>query len=193
MRTPPDPARPRVFGIGLNKTGTTSLHNALIELGFNSLHWGGEAAHEAVQRAIAEDAPLLTHLDPAYDAFSDIGVLSRRFAMCDRQYPGSKYILTVRPVEEWLDSRRRHVERNVARAKAGEYTGTWLEVDIPKWQAEWDAHMERAHRYFDGRDDMIEVDVTAGPGWEPFCRLLDLPVPSKPFPWRNRDEARGSS
>lgn len=186
----PDPDRPRVFGIGLNKTGTTSLHNAFIELGLNSFHWGGPEAHDAVMKAVNEERPLLTYLDPAYDAFLDIGVLSRRFALCDRQYPGSKFVLTVRPVEEWLDSRRRHVERNVERAKRGEYSGTFLEVDIPKWQAEWDTHLERVYRYFDGRDDMIEVDVTAGPGWEPFCDLLGLPIPSTPFPWKNRDQAK---
>ena len=65
MATMPDPHRPRVFGIGLNKTGTTSLHDVLGILGFNSLHWGGPEAHDAVVRAIEEEVPLLTYLDPA--------------------------------------------------------------------------------------------------------------------------------
>jgi Sulfotransferase domain len=33
--------RPKVFGIGLNKSGTSSLHEALTLLGYNSLHHGG--------------------------------------------------------------------------------------------------------------------------------------------------------
>ncbi|MEZ5167460.1 MAG: sulfotransferase [Acidimicrobiales bacterium] len=181
-----DPNRPRIFGIGLNKTGTTSLHEVLTILGFESLHWGGPEAHDRVVRAVEEEVPLLTYLDPRYDAFSDIGVLSRRFSLCDRQYPGSRYILTVRPVEEWLDSRRRHVERNRELAREGRYSGSFLEVDMDKWRKEWDTHMERAHRYFAGRDDMIEIDVTAGPGWEPFCELLGVPVPAVPFPWKNK-------
>ena len=32
--------RAKVFGIGLNKTGTISLHHALEQLGYRSLHWG---------------------------------------------------------------------------------------------------------------------------------------------------------
>ena len=34
----------RIFGVGLHKTATTSLHKAFQVLGFDSLHWGrGEA------------------------------------------------------------------------------------------------------------------------------------------------------
>ena len=43
------PDRPRVFGIGLNKTGTTSLHKALTILGYESLHWGGPAIRRLVE------------------------------------------------------------------------------------------------------------------------------------------------
>ena len=135
-----DPDRPRIFGIGLNKTGTTSLDSALVILGFPSLHFGGQAAHDAVQRAIDERVPLLSYLDPRYDAFSDIGLLSRRFVMLDQQYPGSRFVLTTRPTADWIDSRRRHVERNLKRQARGEYDGNFLVVDEEKWTKEWDNH-----------------------------------------------------
>ena len=146
MATPggsPDPDRPRIFGIGLNKTGTTSFGEALIILGFKSLHFGGDDAHRSVQRAIDEGVPLLTHLDPTYDAFSDIGLLSRRFQMLDQQYPGSRFVLTTRPRSDWIDSRRRHVERNLKKQARGEYDGTFLVVDEEKWANEWDHHHQR--------------------------------------------------
>ena len=44
----PDPLRPRIFGLGLNKTATTSLHRALELLGFRSLHWGGPTVRQTV-------------------------------------------------------------------------------------------------------------------------------------------------
>ena len=78
MATPggsPDPDRPRIFGIGLNKTGTTSLDSALLVLGFSSLHFGGQAAHDAVHAAIDDGVALVSYLDPRYDAFSDVGLL----------------------------------------------------------------------------------------------------------------------
>jgi hypothetical protein len=183
------PERPRIFGIGLNKTGTSTLDKALTILGFSSLHFGGQAAHDAVKRAIDEAVPLLTYLDQRYDAYSDIGLLSRRFRMLDAQYPGSKFILTVRPMEAWIDSRRRHVQRNVARQSAGQYDGTFVVVDEKKWEAEWQLHMSRAHQYFVGRDDLLEVDFTRQSEWQPLCDFLGVSVPSRNFPWVNRDES----
>lgn len=196
MATPeatPDPARPRIFGIGLNKTGTTSLDSALVVLGFFSLHFGGDAAHNAVQRAIDEGVPLVSYLDPSYDAFSDIGLLSRRFKMLDQQYPGSRFVLTTRPRDAWIASRRGHVERNLAKQARGEYDGAFLVVDEEKWTREWDDHHERVRAYFGNRPDFLELDLSQSPGWGPLCGLLDIEEPTEPFPWANRgtDRTRG--
>ena len=183
------PDRPRVFGIGLNKTGTVSFHEAMTILGFDSLHWGGPQVHKLVLAAREAGRPLLSNLDQRYDAFSDIGVLSRGFAALDRQYPGSRFVLTVRPVDKWIDSRRRHVERNIRLKEAGEYDGDFLVIDEQKWRREWHYHVGRVREYFAGRDDFLEIDITSGAGWAPFCTLLDLPEPATPFPWENRDKA----
>jgi hypothetical protein len=185
-----DSARPRIFGIGLNKTGTSSLHEALTILGFRSLHDGGPEVHNAVKCAVDDGEPLLSNLDQRFDAFSDIGVLSRRFRMLDTQYPGSHFVLTVRPVDVWIDSRRRHVERNVARKAAGEYDGTFVVVDEAKWTAEWDLHMERVHTFFARRGNFFEVDLTKNPEWGPLCRFLGVESPDAPFPWANRAASR---
>jgi len=182
------PDRPRVFGIGLNKTGTMTFDAAMRVLGFESLHDGGPEVHDAVKAAIDAGAPLLSNLDQRWDAFSDIGLLSRRFGILDRQYPGSRFVMTVRPVDAWLDSRRRHVERNQALAAAGEYHGKFLVVDEEKWRAEWEHHTERVRSYFTGRDDFVELDLTRTPEWRPLCAFLDLPEPAVDFPWVNRGD-----
>jgi hypothetical protein len=178
-----------VFGIGLNKTATSSLHAALTILGFRGLHDGGSDVHDAVRAAIEAERPLLSDLDQDYDAFSDIGLLSRRFGILDRQYPGSRFIFTIRPIDQWLDSRRRHVERNQARKAAGIYRGTFLVVDEPKWINEWEHHNKRVRAYFDGRPDFLEIDLTSSPSWRPICELVGRPEPDEPFPWVNRDAA----
>jgi hypothetical protein len=190
-RPDPDlrPDRPRVFGVGLNKTGTSSFDKALKILGFESLHDGGREVHDAVKQAIDEGVPLLTHLDPTFDAFSDIGLLSRRFRLLDSQYPGSHFVLTTRPFDDWLDSRKRHVQRNVALKEAGEYHDTFLVIDEEKWTNEWTVHMERVHAYFAGRADFLEVDFTNNPEWGPLCAFLGVVEPAEAFPWVNRDHA----
>lgn len=184
----PAPERARIFGIGLNKTGTSSLHAALETLGYESLHWGGPALRRLVEFSIDADEPLVSRLDPRFDAFSDIQALSVNFDRLDEQYPGSRFVLTVRPVEEWIASRRRHVEANIRRRDAGDYHGRFLTVDEPAWRAEWEHHVGRARAHFAGRDDFLEIDLTAAAAWGPLCTLLDVPEPAVPFPHVNRSQ-----
>ncbi len=184
----PKPDRPRVFGIGLNKTGTTSLHEALSLLGYESLHWGGPAVRKLVEVSLEIGDPLLSRVDPHFDAFSDILALSVNFELLDAQYPGSRFILTVRPIDDWIESRRRHVESNIRRQAAGEYHGGFVTVDEPAWRQEWTAHVERVRGYFADRSDFLEVDITDNASWGPLCDLLDRPSPRVAFPWINRND-----
>lgn len=184
-----DPMRPRVFGIGLNKTGTSSFHEAMTLLGYKSLHWGGSAVRGAVEAAQDAGRPLLSDLDPSFDAFSDILSLAQGFALLDEQYPGSHFVLTVRPIDQWIDSRRRHVENNQRRKAAGEYDGDFLVVDEESWRTEWTHHVNQVRRYFGGRPDFLEIDLTSGAAWRPLCEHLDLPEPGIAFPWVNSRQA----
>jgi hypothetical protein len=184
------PDRPRVFGIGLNKTGTSSLHEALGLLGYESLHWGGPAIRQLVEASLQAGDPLLSRLDQRFDAFSDIEALSTSFELLDRQYPGSTFILTIRPVDDWVDSRRRHVEANQARQAEGTYEGGFLTVDEQAWRAQWTDHVERVRTYFAGRDDFLEIDLADGSPWGALSRLLGVPEPSVPFPWANLGATR---
>jgi hypothetical protein len=181
--------RARVFCIGLNKTGTLSLHEALEILGYRSFHHGGLETMKLVERALEEGKPLLSYLDPEYDAFSDIFGLTYDFYIADVQYPGSRFILTVRDLEGWLESRRRHVERNQEAAARGEYTDGFDEVDIETWTTEFVRHHALVRSYFADRpDDLLEYDLIGGDGWEPLCGFLGRPVPDAAFPWRNKTQ-----
>ena len=191
------PAAGKIFCVGLTKTGTTSLHRALQVLGFRSLHWGpddeangGTRMYLEVLRAKREGRRLLDHIGDDYDAYSDIETLSKNFELADIQYPGSRFILTVRDVEGWIHSRRRHVERNQRQKAAGTYAGVGasLRIEVDAWQAEWDEHVGGVLTYFAGRpDDLLVMDVTAGDGYERLAPFLGRPKPSTPFPRENVD------
>jgi Sulfotransferase domain len=185
------PDRPRVFGVGLNKTGTSSFHEAMTLLGFRSLHWGGPAIRQLVEGSLDAGEPLLARLDPTYDAFSDILALSSNYRLLDAQYPGSRFVLTVRPVDDWIDSRRRHVETNIRRRAAGEYDGHFLVVDEAAWRAEWAGHVAGVRDYFGDRTDFLELDLATSAGWAPLCELLGVDLPDAPYPWANRDPVAG--
>lgn len=175
----------KIFCIGLNKTGTISLHQALETLGFRSLHWGGPEVAKKIHVAFHEGRPLVEDLDD-YDAYSDLVPISKRFDVLDRQYPGSRFILTTRDMEGWIRSRTAHVLRNQERAERGEYTGTFLVVDPDAWRADFIEHHRRVAEYFEGRDDLLTMDITKGDGYELLCPFLAVPIPAEPFPHRHR-------
>ena len=181
-----DPARSRIFGVGLIKTGTSSLRCALEVLGYRALHGGPLEVMRTVQRAIDEGEPMLSHLDPDYDAFADVFGVTYYFYLADAQYPGSKFILTVRDLDDWVDSRRRHVLKNQEMRQAGEYRGDLLEVDVDNWVTEYRRHEAVVRGYSARRpDDLLVYDVTGGDGWEPLCEFLGREVPEEPMPWEN--------
>jgi hypothetical protein len=181
----------KIFCIGLNKTGTISLHQALTNLGFSSLHWGGQASRRAVEQAIREHKPLLEYLGD-YDAYSDIQRLSVSFDVLDQQYPGSRFILTTRDIDGWIDSRRRHVERNRERKELGDYDGTFLEIEPDRWREQFLEHHARVEQYFRDRDNLLVMRITEGDGYELLCPFLGVPTVSSAFPWSHRDPSVSS-
>ena len=130
----PAPGPPKVFAIGLNKTGTTSLHLAFEQLGLRSFHWGGRRAYHAVLHAQRDGERLLLPVGEGYDAYSDVETLSVRFDLADLQYPGSRFVLTVRDVDDWVESRRRHAERNRRGIALGSYSGANVGIDEDAWR-----------------------------------------------------------
>jgi hypothetical protein len=179
----------KVFGIGLNKTGTSSLHRALELLGYRSLHFGGLETHEHVLHAIDERKPILSYIEPEPDAICDVLAVTYYFYLADLQYPGSKFILTLRDVDDWLDSRRRHVERNQQMKAAGEYEGPFLTVDLHTWAEEYRRHESIVRAYFAQRPQDLLAFRPADGDWTPLCEFLGRPAPDVPFPWENRYEA----
>jgi Sulfotransferase domain len=157
-----------------------------VTLGIRGLHWDGPATRRQIEQAMAEGRPLVDDL-AGYDAFSDIQVLSDNFVLLDRQYPGSKFILTTRDLESWIESRRRHVLRNITRRRQGQYDGDFLTVDEAAWTKQYREHHARVRAYFAGRpSDLLVMNIPAGDGYEVLCPFLGLPVRDEPFPWGHR-------
>jgi len=176
-----------VLGIGLNKTGTTSLHRALEMLGYTGLHWGGPDTRARVRRAMEEEKPMLSYLDPEIETITDLEEVTYNFDLADRQYPQARFILTIRDLDEWVDSRRRHVLRNREAKAAGSYHGPFLEIRERAWIADYQAHQTRVREHFSGRDeDLLVLDISSGDGWRPLCKFLDHELPDAEFPWVNR-------
>jgi hypothetical protein len=125
----------------------------------------------------------LLHGIEQFDAYSDMAG-EYYFAALDRQYPGSKFILTVRDLESWLDSRERHVQRN--RADPG-YRNVFLNVDRTGWRRHMRNVRRAVEQHFRGRPgDLLVIDIPAGEGWDRLCPFLGVAAPPDAFPHENR-------
>lgn len=94
----------KIFCVGRNKTGTTSLEAALRSLGFSI---GLQARGEMLKRDWAKrDFSRIVGLCRTADAFQDVPFsYEYTFQALDKHFPGSKFILTVRDSpEQWYES-----------------------------------------------------------------------------------------
>jgi hypothetical protein len=85
----------KVFGIGANKTGSTSLEQVFYILGLNVAPQSeGEITSEALSKG--NILPLRDHI-VRYDAFQDVPFSAKStYAQIDALFPKSKFILTYR-------------------------------------------------------------------------------------------------
>ncbi|MBL8200800.1 MAG: hypothetical protein JNK40_07500 [Chromatiales bacterium] len=174
----------RIFNIGLNRAGTTSLTEALCLLGFRAVHHKHNRVrlYDIMRANGRARRPVLHGLD-MYDAFSDFAG-HEFYRVLDRQYPYSRFILTTRELESWLDSRERKVAKNLA---SPDYHYSFRTVDRPGWTKNREDYLASLDRYFAGRPgDFLVINIPAGEGWEKLCAFLGVPVPDQPFPFRNR-------
>lgn len=167
----------KIFGIGLSKTGTTSLTTALVKLGYRAQH-SGLPFLDQPPAAVAD-------LDAATDE------LAGEFERLDRKFPGSKFILTTRKLDDWLKSCEHHFRTPLDQdSRVGrmihELYGTTV-FDRDRFAAGFERHQQAVHRYFAGRPgDLLVLDVTAGEGFEKLCPFLGRPLPADAgFPKEN--------
>lgn len=169
----------KIFGIGLSRTGTTSLHELLIALGFTSRHFI-DALVTNPDAEIMEDAAMDSPVPMLYQYL-------------DKRYPGSKFILTTRSCDKWLDSMKWLFTH-------GKVLWNW-----PRSTQEYHRkfyHTTRYNKrilrnhfiefnkevalYFKNRpDDLLILNLDEGINVEKVCRFLNVPVQHFDFPRTN--------
>ena len=162
--------RPLIVNLGFARTGTTSLHVALQTLGWNSIHDAWKLL-PILRRNKAARLPILSEIVPEHNAVAELGSLYSFFPMIDRDYPGSKFILTVRNGEEWYRSAKAW---NPKRGKARR------EITAMEY------HERSVRGQFHFRpQDLLVMRICDGDGWEKLCPFLGVEIPDEPFPHCN--------
>ncbi len=171
----------KIFGIGFHKTGTKSLARALRLLGFTVTGPNGVEDPDIAVTAW----PMVRSLVPQFDAFQD-NPWPLFYRELDREFPGSRFILTVRETESWL------------RSVVG-YFGT-KETPMRRWiyghgspvgqeavyRERYERHQREVTEYFRARaGDLLVMDFERGDGWAELCPFVGRAPPGQPFPHVN--------
>ncbi|MEM9779663.1 MAG: sulfotransferase family protein [Pseudomonadota bacterium] len=193
----------QILGAGMGRTGTDSLRNGLIQLGFDPCH------HMFVLREDARHVPPWLAVARGEAAPDWDGLLEGFQAQLDwpgafywrelsQHFPEAKVILTLRDAQSWYKSlastilpfiaaKGRHLppHRNQI-AEISEiildrtFEGRVLEPEHA--MAVFDAHTQEVIAAIPPERLLV---YPVGSGWEPLCQFLDCPVPDTSFPSGN--------
>lgn len=179
----------KVFGIGFHKTGTSSLRAALQQLGYRVAGTMSIRDPDLSEAKLLEQARCLL---TSYDAFQD-NPWPLLYRQLDDWCPGSRFILTLRPLDEWVQSVVRHFGERDTAMRAWIYGVGHPAGHEDIYRERHARHVRDVREYFDGRpDDLLELRITEGEGWDRLCPFLGHDVPVAPFPHSNPASERES-
>jgi tetratricopeptide (TPR) repeat protein len=204
------PGGHKIFCVGRNKTGTTSLEAALRSLGFRM---GLQARGEMLKRDWARrDFSRIVGLCRTADAFQDVPFSQDyTFQALDPHFPGSKFILTVRDSpEQWYESLVRYHTKIVNKGRVPtaddlkefsyRYQGYLWEsaqliygvdektlYDREIYISHYLNHNRRVVEYFRDRpDDLLVLNVAEGSAMEKLYAFLGIEYRGQQMPHLNK-------
>ena len=127
----------KILCVGFQKTGTTSLTSALMRLGFSVGN-----AHEPILQNLTWTDTLTQDIQKIaleqahrYDAVQD-SPYPFLYEELDREFPNSKFILTVRPTESWVRSMRSFFPNKMNLLRRW-MAPSWSRLRMPKGWRGW--------------------------------------------------------
>lgn len=203
----------KIFCIGRNKTGTTSLKIALEDLGYKI---GDQATAELFLQDYKKRnfVNIIDYCHTA-EAFQDIPFsLPYTFIPLDHAFPGSKFILTVRDsAEEWYDSiirfqAEKHgggelptkevLQNTTYRYKGFAWETKKIVFNTPDddiynkemFIEHYKYHNKMVKDYFRFRpDDLLILNLKDDNAYQKLCKFLDRKPLYDNFPWVNKTES----
>lgn len=189
--TPPISASPddrKVFGIGWAKTGTTTLGRCFEILGYD--HHSQNLS--LVRRMMQGDFSRMLQIARTKNSFEDWPWILL-YKELDAAFPHSRFVLTVRDPEHWLNSYRAMLaSQGTASEEMNEIRSYLYGIPFPDISDQdlidrFNRHNSEVVEYFRQRPrDLLIVDWEKGDGWLQICKFLRHPIPDKPFPHLNR-------
>jgi hypothetical protein len=191
--------RPKVFVIGLSKTGTTSLGDALELLSYRRTGWEDIRSRFLFRSYTRGDLSFLVDRTFEFDAFEDLpwSLVYREMASL---YPDAKFILTLRKSEDaWLKSIKRHT-------KCREWDGHEIIYGAKEATGNEVAYLDAYRNHTDSVREFFtspqqtgrllefvidQPEISKGEKWSRLCEFLGLSdsltmaIRQLDFPWSN--------
>lgn len=193
-----------IIGPGFGRTGTASLREALLLLGFERCHHMFEVRDDNGQIAFWQRATAGEPVDwdegfAGYRAQVDWPG-ARFWRDLVSHYPDARVILSTRDAESWYRSFSKTIMpfiANRATLEEPRYRAIGEMCEVLLNQGIFDGRMtDPAHamavydRHVEEVRDTVPAErlllFDARKGWEPLCRFLDVPVPDVPYPHTNK-------
>lgn len=179
----------KIFGLGIGRTATKSLTAALEILGYNSIHWAPDQATATEVISGAKISRITEQRDAIIDTILPL-IHYREYAM---RFPTSKFILTIREPEMWLQSMRRHMIRMRSFDPTNYSAQLYGSLILMGWTMgitgdeqllkAFSLHNQAVKEFFaDKSDRFLEMNIANGDGWEMLCPFLDKNIPTCDFP-----------
>ena len=178
----------KILGVGLPRTGTASLCEALRILRYNAIH------HEPERLDLNSLTVDSFRCYDDVDAVTDAPACSfyRELACEHREL---RYILTMRDEESWWESIKSHINRihasaDLAHIHYSDQLHSWLFGDpYPNeflYRKRFREHNEQVKQDIPLGCDLLTMDIHAGDKWDKLCLFLGVPEPDTEFPWLNK-------
>ena len=169
--------KPKVFVLGLSKTGTTSIGDALQKLGYRRLGWRDVRSRHLVQTFTHGDLKPLVELTHYFDAFEDLPWPLLYCEMAE-MYPDAKFILSMRKTEEtWLRSMRTHMGRGKWLPYSQFYGADTMDGNEDIILESYVNHTKKVREYFrDKPHRYVELNIDDGDvNWRTICQVAQCP------------------
>lgn len=186
----------KIFVIGSNKTGTSSLAIALNTLGYNVCpevcYASGSPILKDFQMGRYDD---IFNLVNSYDVFEDRPWNHTNFyEILDAKFPESKFILTNRNVDTWVSSVKRWGNRigtlNPSFYNIVSQTCYGVDDYLSNEEIMREKYLQRNSdimEYFKDKNNLLVMDLEKKDGWKQLCPFLDKEILNGAFPHVNKN------
>ena len=167
----------KIWGLGLSRTGTTTLSYVLNEMGYRHIHYPTYDEMMSINNDGASDIPVI----PIYKEL-------------DQKFPNSKFIYTTRDKQAWLASMGPYLERKKTWNQLSCQVQTRIKVynqpffDYNIYSKAYDDHDKDVKEYFKNRPkDLLILNILSGDKPQKLYDFLGSSlIPSDVFPHKNK-------